>query len=29
MPLYKDPQTTGNLIIEFHVVMPKREELSK
>lgn len=29
MPFYKDPMSHGNLIIEFHVVMPKKGELSQ
>ena len=28
MPFYKDPMSHGNLIIEFHVEMPKRGEIS-
>ena len=28
MPFHKDPMSHGNLIIEFHVIMPKRGELS-
>ena len=29
MPFHKDPMTTGNLVIEFRVIMPKRDEISK
>lgn len=29
LPFHKDPMSHGNLIIEFHVVMPKRDELTK
>lgn len=29
MPFFKDPMSHGNLIIEFHVIMPKRGEISK
>lgn len=29
MPFYKDAMSHGNLIIEFHVVMPKKGEISK
>jgi len=25
MPFHKDPLSHGNLVIEFHVVMPKRD----
>lgn len=29
MPFFKDPMSHGNLIIQFHVIMPKRGEISK
>lgn len=29
MPFHKDPMSHGNLIIQFHVVMPKRGDISK
>jgi len=29
MPFHKDPMSHGNLIIEFNVIMPKRDEISK
>lgn len=28
MPFFKDPMSSGNLIIEFKIEMPKRGELS-
>jgi DnaJ family protein A protein 2 len=29
MPFFKDAMSHGNLIIEFHVVMPKKDEITK
>jgi hypothetical protein len=29
MPFHKKPDTFGNLIVQFHVIMPKRDELTK
>ncbi len=29
MPFHKDAMSHGNLIVEFHVVMPKRGDLTK
>lgn len=29
MPFFKDNMSNGNLIIEFHIEMPKRGELTK
>ena len=29
LPFHKDPMSQGNLVIEFNVIMPKRDELSK
>ena len=29
MPFYKEPESYGNLIIEFHVEMPKSGDISK
>ena len=29
LPFHKDPMSHGNLVIDFHVVMPKRGDISK